>query len=122
VALVGVGGRQITLERVRGEFVVRIPTKTDRFLHRPSVDILFRSVAAAAGDRAVAAVLTGMGQDGADGLRAIREAGGRTFAEAEESAVIFGMPRAAAPWAERILPLDQLAVGIRSLFLSEGER
>lgn len=120
VALIGVGGRQITVERERGELVVRIPTESDRFLHRPSVDVLFRSVAASAGDRAVAAVLTGMGQDGAEGLEAIRGAGGRTFAEAEESAVIFGMPGAAAPWAERVLPLEDLARALRGVFLGDG--
>lgn len=117
VALIGVGGSQLSVERERGGLVVRVPPDPDQLLHRPSVDGLFHSVAAAAGPRAVAAVLTGMGSDGALGLAAIREAGGRTFAESEESAVIFGMPRAAAEWAERVLPLDRLALEIRDLFL-----
>lgn len=120
VALLGVGGRQLLLEREDGELVVRIPAEPDRLLHRPSVDLLFRSVADTTGDRAVAAVLTGMGEDGAKGLAAIRQAGGRTFAESEDSAVIFGMPRAAAEWAERVLPLDRLSVALRDLFLEEG--
>lgn len=119
VALIGVGGRQVTVARGHDGLIVRVPSHSDRLLHRPSVDILLRSVAASSGERAVAAVLTGMGQDGAEGLEAIRAAGGRTFAESEESAVIFGMPRAAAPHAERVLPLDQLARAVRDLFLEE---
>jgi len=62
---------------------------------RPSVDILFRSAAEEAGDQAVAALLTGMGVDGARGLHSLRIAGSRTLAEDEESCVVFGMPQAA---------------------------
>lgn len=120
VALIGVGGRQLQVERVEGRLITRVPSGADRFLHRPSADRLFRSVADVLGARAVAAVLTGMGQDGAEGLAAIRAAGGRTFAEAEETAVIFGMPRAAAPHAEEVLPLDRLARALRDLFVEAG--
>lgn len=121
-ALIGVGGRQFTVDREGGALVARIPDGPDQLLHRPSVDGLFRSVAEKVGSRAVAAVLTGMGEDGAEGLAAIREVGGRTFAESEESAVIYGMPRAAAPWAERVLPLDRLASALREIFLDGGGR
>lgn len=119
VALVGVGGRQLTVERDGADLVVRVPSAPGQLLHRPSVDLLFRSVASVVGRSAVAVVLTGMGHDGAEGLRAIREAGGRTFAEAEETAIIFGMPKAAAEWAERMLPLDQLAPALQDLFVDE---
>lgn len=122
LALIGIGGRQLTVDRDRDGLLVRIPSQSDRLLHRPSVDNLFHSVAVSSGSRAVAAVLTGMGQDGAEGLAAIRAAGGRTFAESEESAIIFGMPRAAAPHAERILPLDHLAPALRDLFFEEESR
>ena len=64
-------------------------------LHRPSVDVLMASVAKAYGARSLGVVLTGMGSDGVEGLRAIRQAGGRTLAESEESCVIYGMPKAA---------------------------
>ena len=79
--------------------------------HRPSVDVLFRSVAKAAGPVAVGAILTGMGRDGAEGLLAMRQAGGRTYGQDEASSVVYGMPRAAFEIGavERQAPLDRLA-------------
>lgn len=63
--------------------------------HRPSVDVLFRSVAQAVGDKAVGVILTGMGRDGAQGLLQMRQAGARTLGQDESSCVVYGMPRAA---------------------------
>ncbi|ALL12256.1 protein-glutamate methylesterase/protein-glutamine glutaminase [Caulobacter henricii] len=63
--------------------------------HRPSVDVLFNSVAKAVGDKAVGAILTGMGRDGAQGLLALRKAGAKTLGQDEQSCVVYGMPRAA---------------------------
>ena len=63
--------------------------------HRPSVDVMFRSVARYAGSNAVACLMTGMGDDGADGLHEILDSGGKTFAQDEESCVVFGMPKEA---------------------------
>jgi two-component system chemotaxis response regulator CheB len=79
--------------------------------HRPSVDVLFHSVAKAVGNQAVGAILTGMGRDGADGLLAIRQAGGRTLGQDEASCVVYGMPKAAfeAGAVERQAPLDRMA-------------
>lgn len=79
--------------------------------HRPSVDVLFRSVAQAVGGQAAAALLTGMGRDGADGLLALRRAGAATVAQDEATSVVFGMPRVAFEIgaAERQLPLGRIA-------------
>lgn len=79
--------------------------------HRPSVDILFRSVAASRGAAAVGVILTGMGKDGAQGLAAMRTAGARTFGQDEASCVVYGMPRAAFELGavERQAPLGDLS-------------
>lgn len=78
---------------------------------RPSVDILFHSAADAVGKHAVAGLLTGMGRDGAQGLAAIRKAGGRTLAQDEETSVVWGMPRVAFEMGavEHVLPLARIA-------------
>jgi len=78
--------------------------------HRPSVDVLFESAAQVLGARAVGVILTGMGDDGANGLLAMRKAGARTLAQDEASCVVFGMPKVAIERGavERVLPLAQL--------------
>jgi two-component system chemotaxis response regulator CheB len=88
-------------------------------LHRPSADILFDSIAQHAGRDAVGVLLTGMGADGAEGLLAIRKAGGRTIAQDEASSAVYGMPRVADRMgaAEQVLPLDQIAIAILSAAL-----
>jgi len=78
--------------------------------HRPSVDVLFRSVSQTVGDRGVGVILTGMGRDGATGLSEMRQAGGRTIGQNEASCVVFGMPRAANDIGavEEMLPIDRI--------------
>lgn len=84
---------------------------------KPAVDVLFRSVAESTGDRTVAALLTGMGSDGAEGMLRIREAGGRTIAQNEETCAVFGMPKVAIELdaADEVLPATQIADSILNL-------
>jgi two-component system chemotaxis response regulator CheB len=84
--------------------------------HRPSGDVLLRSLAQSVGSDAVAVVLTGMGRDGADGLAAVKARGGLTIAQDEATSVIFGMPHAAAQaGAELVLPLERIGPTIAAL-------
>jgi two-component system chemotaxis response regulator CheB len=85
--------------------------------HRPSVDVLFNSVAQAVGDKAVGAILTGMGRDGAQGLLAMRKAGARTIGQDEQSCVVYGMPRTAFELGavEKQVPLSSMGQTILDL-------
>jgi len=110
------GGRHLELVR-RGDRL-RLRTEVpDRTEHAPSADRLFESVAEALGARAFGVVLTGMGADGAEGARAIGSAGGEVWAEAEASAVIFGMPQAtiATGAVKRVLPLEEIGPALVAL-------
>jgi two-component system, chemotaxis family, protein-glutamate methylesterase/glutaminase len=85
--------------------------------HRPSVDVLFHSAAEEFGPRTVAVLMTGMGDDGAEGLGAVKKAGGMTIAQSEESCVVFGMPKAAIErgYATRVVALDVLSATMQAL-------
>jgi two-component system chemotaxis response regulator CheB len=85
--------------------------------HRPSVDVLFNSVAEEFGSLAIAVLMTGMGDDGAQGLGAVKKAGGMTIAQSEESCVVFGMPKAAIErgYATRVVALDVLSSTLQAL-------
>lgn len=90
---------------------LRLTDDPERHSCRPAVDVLFHALAQELGERCAALLLTGMGRDGAEGLGAIRRAGGLTVAQDEATSVVFGMPREAIELgaAERVLPLDQVA-------------
>lgn len=104
------GERHMQVHRSGGEYRVELVAADRVSGHCPSVDVLFHSVAIGVGRNAAAALLTGMGDDGAAGLLEIRRAGGRTFAQDEETSVVFGMP--AAAWekgaAEELVPLGHI--------------
>jgi two-component system chemotaxis response regulator CheB len=107
-------GWHMRLRRNAGELQVRLDAEQAGHLHCPSVDALFESAAQVCGNRARAVVLTGMGKDGSVGARAIRNAGGRVLVEAEETAIVFGMPKAVleAGGADEVAPLYQIAEAI----------
>jgi two-component system chemotaxis response regulator CheB len=86
------------------------------------VDVLFASVAAAYGPRAAGLLMTGMGDDGADGLARIKAAGGTTLVQSEDSCVVAGMPRAALErgCVDRVVPLEDLAQALRDLCAGGG--
>jgi two-component system chemotaxis response regulator CheB len=109
--LIAPAGIHTRLLRRRGGVVVLLDEEPRDALHRPSADVLMSSAADVFGRHVVGIVLTGMGSDGTEGLRAIRSRGGRTVAESEETAVIFGMPKAAieAGVVDRTVPLDRVA-------------
>ncbi|MBV8029917.1 MAG: chemotaxis response regulator protein-glutamate methylesterase [Betaproteobacteria bacterium] len=110
-AYVAPGNWHLSVKRVGKGFEARVAQGEAVNRHRPSVDVLFDSVAAAAGAAATAVILTGMGSDGAAGMRRIRAAGGHTLAQEEASCVVFGMPKSAieAGAVERVLPLGAIA-------------
>jgi two-component system chemotaxis response regulator CheB len=114
LCLVAPGDFHLSLTRAGLGYRVRLTQSPPVHHCRPAVDILFRSAAEQAGDQAVAALLTGMGVDGANGMKLLRATGARTLAEAEESCVVFGMPQAAIKLgaAEKIVPLPQMPQAI----------
>jgi two-component system, chemotaxis family, protein-glutamate methylesterase/glutaminase len=119
-ALVAPGDYHMLLRKRSGGYCVEVRPGPRVCYQRPSVDVLFFSVADAAGPHATGALLTGMGSDGAEGLLKMREAGARTIAQDEATCAIFGMPREAIERcaAGRVLPLHRIA---REM-LSERER
>jgi two-component system, chemotaxis family, protein-glutamate methylesterase/glutaminase len=107
LALVAPGDFHMVARKAGGRAFVNVKTGPRVCYQRPSVDVLFHSVAEAAGSKAVGVLLTGMGNDGAQGLLRMRQAGARTIAQDEASCVVFGMPREAIALgaAEQVLPL-----------------
>ncbi len=95
LALVAPGGKHMQLKRSGAQYFVEVLDGPPVNRHKPSVDVLFRSVAKHAGHNALGIIMTGMGDDGARGLLTMREAGARTVAQDEASCVVFGMPKEA---------------------------
>jgi len=116
LALIAPGNFHMVLRRSGGVYRVTVKDGPMVCYQRPSVDVLFSSVAEAAGPNAVGVILTGMGSDGAQGLKKMKSAGASTIAQDEASCVVFGMPKEAIRMggADRIVPLHSVAQAIRN--------
>jgi two-component system chemotaxis response regulator CheB len=113
-AYIAPGNRHLLLERSGARYLCRLNDGPPVNRHRPSVDVLFRSVAQYAGSNAVGAILTGMGADGAQGLLELRQAGAFTAAQDEATSVVWGMPGEAVKRgaAAEVLPLGHIAAAL----------
>jgi two-component system chemotaxis response regulator CheB len=111
LVLIAPGGKHLLLRRSGPRYYVEVVDGPLVNRHRPSVDVLFRSVAKSAGPNALGVIMTGMGDDGAAGLLEMRQAGSRTLAQDEQSCIVYGMPREAVRRGavERSVALDAIA-------------
>lgn len=116
-ALIAPGNQHMMINRSGARYYVEIKGGDLVNRHRPSVDVLFRSVSRFAGPNAVGVILTGMGDDGAKGLLEMKDAGAMTIAQDEKSCVVFGMPKEAIKLeaAQKIMPLNQIASAMLQL-------
>lgn len=114
VVLIAPGGRHMQMRRQGGQYYVGVADGPPVNRHKPSVDVLFRSAAECAGNAALAIMLTGMGDDGARGMKAMHDRGARGIAQDEETCVVFGMPKEAIAIGavDDVLPLDRIASAI----------
>jgi len=118
-ALIAPGNHHLLLKRSGARYYVEIKDGPLVSRHRPSVDVLFRSTARYAGKNAIGIIMTGMGDDGAQGLREMKDAGAATIAQDEATSVVFGMPQEAIKrgGVDKVLPLDRISR--EALHLSE---
>jgi two-component system chemotaxis response regulator CheB len=114
VALIAPGGRHLQLRKSGGQYFANVLDGPPVNRHKPSVDVLFRSAAECAGRDALALILTGMGDDGARGMKLMHEQGARTIAQDEQSCVVFGMPKEAIErgGVGEVLPLARMPQAI----------
>jgi two-component system chemotaxis response regulator CheB len=110
LALIAPGGKHMIVRRGPSHYYVDVVDGPPVNRHRPSVDVLFRSVAMCAGPSATGIIMTGMGDDGARGLKEMEETGAHTVAQDEKTCVVFGMPKVAIELGgvKQILPLDRI--------------
>lgn len=110
-ALIAPGGRHMLLKRSGAQYIAEVVDGPVVNRHRPSVDVLFRSVAKCAGRNAIGIIMTGMGDDGAAGLLEMKQAGAYTVGQDEATCVVYGMPKEAVKRdaVQKVLPLDQIA-------------
>jgi two-component system chemotaxis response regulator CheB len=122
-ALICPGNRHLKVKRLPLGEVAVLSDEARVNGHRPSVDVLFRSLAEEFGSRSIAVLMTGMGEDGAAGLGAVKKAGGVTIAQSEDSCIVYGMPKAAIErgFATRVVHLDALANTLQAQCGSRAE-
>ncbi|MCK6395591.1 chemotaxis response regulator protein-glutamate methylesterase [Zoogloea sp.] len=120
--LIAPGGRHMLLKRSGAQYVVDVVDGPPVSRHRPSVDVLFRSVARFAGRNAVGIIMTGMGDDGARGMKEMHDAGAWTVAQDEATCVVYGMPKEAVKLGavDRILPLQDIPSAILGRISRKG--
>jgi two-component system chemotaxis response regulator CheB len=113
-ALIAPGGKHMMLKRNGAQYHVEVVDGPVVNRHKPSVDVLFRSVARFAGSNAIGVIMTGMGDDGARGLKEMRDAGASTIAQDEASCIVFGMPKEAIKLgaADRVMGLEQIPAAL----------
>jgi two-component system chemotaxis response regulator CheB len=114
VALIAPGGLHMQLRKTSGQYFVHVVDGPPVNRHKPSVDVLFKSAAECAGRDALGIILTGMGDDGARGMKILHDGGARCIAQNEETCVVFGMPKEAIKLqaVDDILPLESIARAI----------
>jgi len=122
LALIAPGGKHMMLRRSGAQYVVDVADGPPVNRHKPSVDVLFRSVAHFAGANALGIIMTGMGDDGARGLKEMHDAGAETVAQDEASCVVFGMPKEAIKLGavDLALPLEHISAAIVSFGVNAG--
>lgn len=121
-ALVAPGGSHLRVQRMQSVPTVVLSKSPPVQGMRPSADVLFRSAVEAYGKKTVGLIMTGMGEDGADGIEFIRDAGGHTLAQDRTTSVVFGMPKAAIDRrvVQKVLPLSEIGPYLNSLDLGPG--
>ena len=109
--LIAPGGRHLVFRPSKPGVIVATPEEPSNLLHRPSVDVMFQSACRAYGGKVLALMMTGMGKDGLEGAREIKQQGGKVVAQSEETCVVYGMPKVVveAGLADAVLPLEDLA-------------
>lgn len=114
VVLIAPGGRHMQLRKAAGQYFAVVADGPPVNRHKPSVDVLFRSAAECAGRDVLAVILTGMGDDGARGMKLLHDKGARTIAQNEETCVVFGMPKEAIKLnaVDEVMPIGQVARAI----------
>jgi two-component system, chemotaxis family, protein-glutamate methylesterase/glutaminase len=117
-AYIAPGGKHMELYRSGAKYFIKVQDGPLVNRHKPSVEVLFNSVAAHAGQNAVGIIMTGMGRDGAEGLLTMKEAGARTIAQDEKSCVVFGMPKEAIKLgaADRVMSLEEMPRKVLGFF------